>query len=153
MVSLPLDNIIRLRRDLQLQNSTGPDRMYRNRSDNRLVYSPSDLIQFIESPFASWLDRLQLECPGRYPCDDRAPELELLKDAGNQHELQFLESLRSSGREITSISRGGSALNDTRSALKAHHEIIYQAYLSQANSSAEVIWSTSWPADAIPMGR
>ena len=29
-----------------------------------IVYSPSDLIRYMASPFASWLDRYNLENPG-----------------------------------------------------------------------------------------
>ena len=31
---------------------------------SRLIYSPSDLLRYLESPFASWMDRCYLENPG-----------------------------------------------------------------------------------------
>ena len=30
----------------------------------RLIYSPTDLIRYLASPFASWMDRYRLENPG-----------------------------------------------------------------------------------------
>lgn len=37
--------------------------MYRYSVDNRIVYTPEDLVLFRESPFASWMERLTLENP------------------------------------------------------------------------------------------
>jgi hypothetical protein len=38
-----------------------------------IIYSPSDLIRFLESPFCSWLDRYYFENPGSIS-PDRATE-------------------------------------------------------------------------------
>jgi hypothetical protein len=35
------------------------------RTEGGIVYAPTDLVVFLESPFASWMDRLHLESPGR----------------------------------------------------------------------------------------
>ena len=58
--------------------------------NDRLVYSPSDLINFIESPFASWMDRAMIEgmegvCP-----DQEDEERQLVAEEGNRHEENFL---------------------------------------------------------------
>ena len=58
--------------------------------NDRLVYSPSDLINFIESPFASWMDWAMIEgmegvCP-----DIEDEERQLVAEEGNRHEENFL---------------------------------------------------------------
>jgi len=40
------------------------------KEQNRLIYSPSDLTRFMESPFASWMDRLYREHPDRVTPDE-----------------------------------------------------------------------------------
>jgi len=52
--------------------------MYRNHG--QLVYSPSDLIRFMESPFSSWMDRYNLEFPGQLIPDEDTAEEKLIQD-------------------------------------------------------------------------
>ncbi|GEM_PF-1024121 len=56
----------------------------------QIVYSPSDLTRFLESPFASWIDRLYLKHPDRVTPDERDDELQLYADAGISHEAKFI---------------------------------------------------------------
>lgn len=37
--------------------------MLKDSSSALLTYSPSDLVRFVESPFASWMARFELERP------------------------------------------------------------------------------------------
>ena len=68
------------------------------REDSELVYSPTDICKFVESRFASWMDRYALERPGEFtptsPDDDR----ELLFRRGREHEEQYLASLIEQGQ-------------------------------------------------------
>ena len=43
-----------------------------------IVFSPSDLTHFMESPFASWMERLHLEFRDRVTPDERNDELQLM---------------------------------------------------------------------------
>ena len=63
------------------------------KKDGTLFYSPTDLIRFMESPFATWMERLHLEFPGRFPPDEETEEQKLVAKTGNQHEEKFLQKL------------------------------------------------------------
>jgi len=41
------------------------------KDSNKIIYSPSDLIRYLASPFASWLDRYYLENLGSIKPDGR----------------------------------------------------------------------------------
>ena len=43
-----------------------------------IIYSPSDLIRYLASPFASWLDRYELENRGAIKPDEQTEEEKLL---------------------------------------------------------------------------
>ena len=43
-----------------------------------IIYSPSDLIRYLASPFASWLDRYELENRGTIIPDEQSEEERLL---------------------------------------------------------------------------
>ena len=60
-------------------------------TDTALSYSLSDLIRFMESPFASWLERVTMtsERRGALERDAEDPDTKLLADAGNTHEVKF----------------------------------------------------------------
>jgi uncharacterized protein len=96
-----------------------------------LVYSPSDLIRFLESPFASWMERLYLECPDRMQPDKPTEEQVLIAKTGEQHEQRFLAQLKEEGRDVCEIAKGPDASVQTLDAIKAGHEVIYQALLSR----------------------
>jgi len=55
--------------------------------NGRYYYSPSDLTRYMESPFASWMDRYALEHPDdSVKKDSENPLLALLKKQGLDHE-------------------------------------------------------------------
>jgi len=96
-----------------------------------LVFSPSDLIRFMESPFASWMDRYNLEFPRQLKPDDDSEEVTLIKATGDKHEHKFLEKLKKDGRKIFEIDRRSKNPEaDTLAAMEAGHEVIFQACLS-----------------------
>lgn len=100
--------------------------------DGRIIYSPSDLTRFMESPFASWMDRLYLECPDRVTPDERDDELQLYADAGITHESKFVKQLKDDGQDLCWVqgdNRDAVAVM-TRNAISEGREIIFQAYLS-----------------------
>ncbi len=59
-----------------------------------IVFSPSDLILFLASPFASWMERYHLENPGALPPDEETEDQKLIIETGNKHELTVLTELR-----------------------------------------------------------
>ena len=40
------------------------------REQGNILFSPSDLVRFVQSPFASWMQRLCLEVPETKPLKD-----------------------------------------------------------------------------------
>ena len=53
----------------------------------RLYFSPSDLTRYMESPFASWMDRFAIECPEHAPeKDPDDPLMASLSQKGFAHE-------------------------------------------------------------------
>jgi len=51
-----------------------------------IIYSQSDLIRYLASPFASWLDRYELENRGAIKPDEQTEEEKLLSRTGDEHE-------------------------------------------------------------------
>lgn len=95
----------------------------------RLVYSPSDLILFAGSPFASWMDRLHLECPDLATPDAASEEEQILWMKGLEHEMALLAQLKKSGRDVCEIPDKGDRRQATLDAMRAGHDFIYQAKL------------------------
>ncbi len=99
---------------------------YTNQS---MVFSPSDLVQFMESPFATWMQRLHLEQPAAATPDEPTEEAKLIARTGNRHEEMFLSHLKAEGRDVCTIERSRNSAELTRAALKAGREVIYQGAL------------------------
>ena len=57
-----------------------------HRQGPTLIFSPTDLCRFVESRFASWMDRYALEYPGRFVPEPAPDEKELILRKGREHE-------------------------------------------------------------------
>lgn len=98
---------------------------------NQIIYSPSDLTLYIDSPFASWMEHLALTNPELLPRADEKDELmSLLQHKGFQHEKEILNSFINRGLSVAQITRNPNMLEDTLAAMKLGVDIIYQAALS-----------------------
>ena len=102
--------------------------------DKSLLYSASDLVRFVESPFASWVTRYSVENPSlAYPQDEDAGEMKLLQDRGLAHEAQFLQQLKGTGKSVYVVETEGRQPNDlateTLTAMQQGYDVIFQAYL------------------------
>ncbi|MCG9890251.1 MAG: hypothetical protein MH252_04175, partial [Thermosynechococcaceae cyanobacterium MS004] len=94
-----------------------------------LIYSPQDLIQFVNSDFACWMDRYALENPNGFTPDEESDEmLNALIQLGKDHEQQFLDSLLNQGEDVYLIENRG-AFEATLAAMRAGHTYIHQAAL------------------------
>ncbi|MEK9685492.1 MAG: TM0106 family RecB-like putative nuclease [Rhodospirillaceae bacterium] len=101
-----------------------------------LFFSPSDLITFMESPFASYMDHALLLDPGlRSLIDQEDPILQTLQTKGYQHEDDFLKQLQKDGKQPVIIeNRDIDIAKDlTLKAMKAGAEVIAQGYLERNN--------------------
>ncbi len=107
------------------------------RKDSRgvLIYSPSDLVLFMRSPFASWLERKLIEDPDSLPGNtDEDPMNALLGEKGDAHEAAYLLHLEETlgpDRVATIDPNYSTAANNTRAAMEAGYDVIFQAYLDR----------------------
>ena len=96
-----------------------------------VVYSPSDLIRYFASPFASWMDRYHLENPNGIAPDEETEDQKLVAQTGDQHEISVLTDLKLGARELVEIPKANfaDAHSETLSAIRAKVPIIFQAAL------------------------
>ena len=103
------------------------------KESGQIIYSPSDLIRYLASPFASWLDRYHLEKPEEITPDEQTDEERVLSHAGDEHERAVLDGYKASGCHLVEIAKDENRFNLAQAAtLAAIHErvpIIYQAAL------------------------
>src|SRR6266545_2448420 len=100
------------------------------KESDSIIYSPSDLIRYLASPFASWLDRYYLENPDAIAPDKQTEEEELLSRTGDKHEQSVLIGYKASISviEIPKVNFA-TAHAATVVAIKDKASIIYQAAL------------------------
>lgn len=96
-----------------------------------LIFSPSDLVRYIGSPFASWMDRYYLENPDALCPDEESEDERLVAETGERHEQAVLQGFRAADAGLTEIARGdfASAHKQTLAAMGRRAPIIYQAAL------------------------
>lgn len=96
-----------------------------------LIYSPSDLTQFMDSPFASWLDHLSVVAPSLSPEPDPSDSMmTMLQEKGGEHEKTVLDEFITQGFSVSDISSSSDKEIATIEAMRSGAEIIYQARLS-----------------------
>ncbi|WP_447965011.1 TM0106 family RecB-like putative nuclease [Nitrospira sp. Ecomares 2.1] len=97
----------------------------------KLVFSPSDLICYLGSPFASWMDRYALDNPGAVTPDEETEDGQLIAQTGAQHERAVLDEFKASVANLVEIPRTDPVIarTTTLSAINAKVPIIYQAFL------------------------
>lgn len=100
-------------------------------ADGLLVYSPSDLVRYLASPFASWMDRYYLEHPEAVTPDEDTEDERLIAEAGQQHEQTVLNELKASSAGLVEIPTHdvAAARSQTLAAIMAKAPVIYQATL------------------------
>lgn len=100
-------------------------------ASGRLIYSPSDLVRYLASPFASWMDRYYLEHPDLATPDEFTEDAALMAQTGERHEQAVLKEFHSSGAKVVEIPTrdAGVARTETLAAIRAGVPIIYQAAL------------------------
>src|SRR5436190_2559938 len=98
----------------------------------KLIYSPSDLVNYLKSPFASWMDRLLVERPGAEKPDPDTEENRLIAAKGDDHERAWLAGLRTRGVDVVEIARKAERPDPdaTRKALAGGRQVIFQAALA-----------------------
>jgi len=100
------------------------------RTNGELIFSPSDLCVFMESRFASWMDRYNLERPGVLTPDEVTEDQQLVMKKGIEHEKDFVAKLVENGREVIEIPGVGNRFAATLAAIREGADIIYQGCLA-----------------------
>src|SRR6516165_3442289 len=99
----------------------------------RIIYSPTDLVRYLASPFASWLDRYHLENPDAITPDEETGEEKVLSQAGDQHERAVLSEYKASVSHLVQIAKDEGQFDlahaATVTAIRTRTPIIYQGAL------------------------
>jgi len=98
--------------------------------DSTLLFSATDLVNFLGCHHATFLDLRQLSAPVELPPPDA--HAELLQQKGLEHEQSHLARLKAEGRHVVEISRDvplASRVDLTRQAMASGAEVIYQGPL------------------------
>src|ERR1700760_1548781 len=81
---------------------------------NQIIYSPSDLTLYMDSPFASWMEHLALTNPELLSSVDQEDQLmAVLQRKGIQHEKEILDHFHEKNLHIVQISKNKNAQEDT----------------------------------------
>lgn len=99
--------------------------------DGQLIFSPTDLIRYLASPFTSWMDRYKLEYSGAVQPDKETEDEILVAQTGDQHERVVLDELKLTTPQLVEIPKNNfsDALAKTLAAIQAKSPIIYQGAL------------------------
>ncbi|EHK64905.1 hypothetical protein KYC_17583 [Achromobacter arsenitoxydans SY8] len=102
------------------------------KTGDRLLFSASDIVGFLECEHLTSLDLLNLETP--LPAAPQDDQLELIQEKGLDHERAYLDRLRAGGGRIVDVSAAGDGLAArlarTREAMAEGADVIYQAAFS-----------------------
>lgn len=120
-----------------------------------LIFSPSDLIRYLASPYASWMDRYYLEHPDAIKPDEETEDQRLIARTGDLHEKAIYEELKAAHPDLVEIDRADpNAAAKTVAAIAGKAPVVYQALLSGGrfsgfadfiildDASAYQIWDT-----------
>ncbi|WP_447978478.1 TM0106 family RecB-like putative nuclease [Candidatus Nitrospira bockiana] len=97
----------------------------------QLVYSPTDLVRYLGSPFASWMDRYYLENPEAVTPDEETDDEQLIAQTGQDHEQAILAELKAAPAGVVEIrtTNAATAREETLAAITSKSPVIYQAAL------------------------
>jgi uncharacterized protein len=96
---------------------------------NRWIFSPSDLVHFLDNEAVTWFDRFDKERPNILLRDEGSASQELVQLAGDEHEQVFLNQLLAKGCDVANLRGTENAVARTLEAMRAGREIIYQGAL------------------------
>jgi len=103
-----------------------------HKKNNQLVFSPSDLTVYMDSPFDSWMDRYTESFLVRLLPMKLMPAPRFWQTHGDRHEKAFLQALKDRGLDVFEISGYGEQSQQlTLEAMQKGHEVIFQAVLSK----------------------
>ncbi len=101
------------------------------KTSDQIIFSPSDLIRYVASPYSSWMDRYYLENPTVIIPDTETEDQILIAQTGDQHEQTIFEEFKQQYPSIAEIPKNDAAIakQKTIEAFNVKTHIIYQAAL------------------------
>lgn len=102
------------------------------KKSGNILFSPSDLITFVKSPYAAWMDRHYLENPGAIKPDEPTGDQSLIAETGDRHERSVLDDLKKTAA-VVEIEKSNleDALAAGQTAIAGSVPVIYQAALQK----------------------
>jgi uncharacterized protein len=109
--------------------------MRKDQKSGKLIFSPSDLVRYLESPFASWMDRYHLENPGLLTPDPQSEDMKLIADSGIAHESVILRDWKAKEPALIEIHDRDLevAHKKTLEAIAQRAPVIYQGALRHSD--------------------
>jgi predicted RecB family nuclease len=99
--------------------------------DEQIRFSPSDLTNFMESRFVTFMDRLSIDGDPRAIRDAKDESMEIVRERGFEHEKTYLELLKSTGADVVEIvGNAKEGIEHTKQAMRDGRAYIYQAHLA-----------------------
>lgn len=98
------------------------------------LFSPSDLINYLGCPHATFLDLKNLDHPVTFPPDD--DHMQLLQEKGLEHEQAYLDQLRAKGKTVIDITGEEDIAEKaelTRKALAQGPDVVFQGAFLEGN--------------------
>lgn len=74
--------------------------------DSEIVYSPSDLMTYMVSPYASWMDHYYLLRPDGVSPDEQSSDQAMVAERGMAHEQKVLHELREHYTDLVEVPSG-----------------------------------------------
>jgi predicted RecB family nuclease len=124
---------------------------------HQLVFSPSDLVRYVQSPFASWMARSFLDQPETKSLKDKTGALlNYLMGKRLAHEHDYLDSLEQSTSNLVAIPNrlnNIEKMKTTLDAMQSRADVIFQACLTsneddkyQFQGHADFLFKVSKPS-------
>lgn len=99
--------------------------------NKQIIYAPTDITTFIDSPFASWMDHASLKIPELKDKKTLAKKMKYLSEKGNDFEQETLENFQKT-KDVFIVPEEN-AFKETIDAMARGHDVIYQAALKKDN--------------------
>jgi uncharacterized protein len=105
--------------------------MRKDPKSGKLIFSPSDLVRYLESPFASWMDRHHQENPGLLVPDPQSEDMKLIAESGITHEAVILQQWKTKEPALVEIHDRDLEIANQRTleAIVQKAPVIYQGAL------------------------
>lgn len=101
------------------------------KTGDEVVFSATDVVNFLECEHLTSLDKIHLETPGERSEDDEFNRI--IQEHGLKHERRYLDSLREARKSVVDVSRPRARLEDqialTSQAIASGPDVVYQAAL------------------------